>query len=359
MSKGQRIIFHIDLDAFFASCEERENPQFRGKPIVVGANPKGGTGRGVVSTANYTARKFGIHSAMPISQAWRLCASAVFLPVNSSLYSRVSESVMKILKDAAQQYNGKFEQAGIDEAYIDLSYTNTRDREYLYTTAMQIAGHLKNKICRQEKVTASVGVGPNMLIAKIASDFQKPDGLTIVRPLDVQKFLDPLAIRKLPGIGPKTESELKKFRVQTVADLRGIPQSTLYEEFGQHGISLYESARGIDNTAVAQVSETKSIGEEHTFEHDTGSAQEILPILFSLTKSVLKTAQTEGYKNFKTITIKIRYANFKTHTKAQSGNYKTSDTDKIEKIVLRLLWPFLGEKNRKIRLIGFRVSRFE
>jgi len=369
--RENRIIFHIDLDAFFASCEERENPRFRGKPIVVGADPKEGKGRGVVSTANYSARKFGIHSALPISQAWRLCPSAVFLPANSSLYSRVSRAVMKILRNTAQKYNGKFEQAGTDEAYLNITGSDP----------VILAKNIKEKIYTQEKITASIGIGPNMLIAKIASDFQKPDGLTVVSPGDVQKFLDPLPIRKLPGIGPKTETELKKLKIQTVADLRKIPQSTLYEEFGQQGISLYETARGVDHREVVEETETKSISEEHTFAQDTDSAQEILPVLFLLTKNVLRTAEQEGYKNFKTITVKIRYADFKTHTKSQSGKYATKNSDAIEKLALQLLWPFLdgiprtrtssvrgsyfsssdasvGEKNRKIRLIGFRVSGF-
>ena len=347
-----RTIFHIDLDAFFASCEERENPQFLGMPIVVGADPKGGNGRGVVSTANYSARKFGIHSALPISRAWHLCPTAIFLPVNSTLYSRVSSSVMKILKSTAQKYNGKFAQVGIDEAYIVLE---ARSRTISNPSAAAVAKEIKQKIFKQEKVTASVGVGPNMLIAKIASDFQKPNGITVVNLKDVQKFLDPMSIRKLPGIGPKTEYDLKKFMVQTVEDLRKIPQSTLYDEFGQHGISLYESARGIDHRVVDEERETKSISEEHTFEHDTDSAQKILPIFFSLVKNVLNTTERGGYKNFKTVTIKIRYSNFKTHTKSKSGAYSTKDSDKIEKLALQLLWPFL---NKKIRLIGFRVSGF-
>jgi len=350
MNKNGRVILHLDLDAFFASCEERENPQFRGKPIVVGADPKDGRGRGVVSTANYSARKFGIHSALPISQAWRNCPTAIFLPVNGALYSRVSRSVMKILEDAAQTYNGKFKQVSIDEAYIELC--KRKD------STEAIAVKIKQKIYKQERITASIGVGPNMLIAKIASDFKKPNGLTIVRAKDVQKFLAPLNIRKLPGIGPKTEFELKKLKIETVVDLRKIPQSVLYDEFGQHGISLYESARGIDRRIVGDEAETKSISEEHTFGNDTDSAQEILPIFFSLVKNVLLTTEYDGYKNFRTITIKVRYANFKTYTKAQSGIYIIKDSDQIEKISLKLLWPFLSS-GKLVRLIGFRVSRFK
>lgn len=344
-----RIFFHIDLDAFFASCEERENPHFRGKPIVVGADPKEGKGRGVVSTANYIARKFGIHSAMPISQAWRLCPVAIFLPVNGALYSRVSNSVMDILQGFAKTHNAKFEQVSIDEAYLEFCH--------LTHLGKRIAKNIKTKIHNQEKITASVGVGPNMLIAKIGSDFQKPDGLTIVSPEDVQAFLDPLPVKKIPGVGPKTEIELHKLEVKTVFELRKLPQSLLYETFGQHGISLYESARGIDNRSIgAEDTTNKSISEEHTFEHDTNSAQEMLPVFFLLVQNVLRTATAEGYPNFRAITIKVRYSDFKTHTKTQSRTYATKDFDRIEKIALQLLWPFLGKQ--KIRLIGFRVSRF-
>lgn len=347
MNKNRRVIIHLDLDAFFASCEERENPQFLGKPIVVGADPKGGKGRGVVSTANYKARKFGIHSALPISQAWRLCPDAIFLPVNSALYSRVSRSVMEILEGTARKHNGKFKQVSIDEAYLDPAGSDP----------VLLAKDIKQKIFNQEKIIASIGIGPNMLIAKIASDFQKPNGLTIVKSKEVQNFLDPLSVRKIPGIGPKTEFELKKLKIETVADLRRIPQSTLYDKFGQHGISLYESSRGIDRRIIEEKSETKSISEEHTFQHDTDSAQEILPIFFSLVKNVLSTTKSDGYKNFKTITIKIRYSDFKTHTKSLSDKYSSDDLDKNEKIALKLLWPFLSS-NKKIRLIGFRVSKF-
>ena len=349
-----KIIFHLDLDAFFASCEERENPHFRGKPIIVGADPKNGTGRGFVSTANYIARKYGVHSAMPISRAYRLCPKGIFLPVNSALYHRVSEAVMAILQNFALEHNGKFEQVGIDEAYLDLSSMLNKSDYSLTCLAVDI----KVKIHQEERVTASVGIGPNMLIAKIASDFQKPDGLTIVKSLDVQKFLDPLPVRKVPGVGPKTEQDLARLGVHIVADLRKISQAALYDNFGQHGVNLYESARGIDNREVSsEETAAKSISEEHTFEKDAASAQQILPILFSLTKNVLQTAQRAGYKNFKTITIKIRYADFKTHTKSHSENYSLENSNHVDQTALKLLWPFL--ERQKIRLVGFRVSGFK
>lgn len=348
--KNNRIILHMDLDAFFASCEERENPQFQGMPIVVGADPKNGTGRGVVSTANYKARKFGIHSAQPISQAWRFCPTAIFLPVNGDLYGRVSRAVMHILEDSCSRTKGAYEQVGIDEAYVDLSRLTT------FSNAQRIGEDIKKQIKQKERVTASVGIGPNMLIAKIASDFQKPDGLTVIRPSQVQKFLDSLPVRKLPGIGPKTEHDLAKLHIESVANLRKIPQATLWEQFGQHGISLYEAARGIDETVVGTIQETKSISEEHTFEKDTNNPQEVLPVLFSLVKNVLGTTTMQGYQKFRTITIKVRYADFTTHTKARSDEYNSSDTETAEKTAMQLFWTFTAQ-NKKVRLIGFRVSK--
>jgi DNA polymerase IV (DinB-like DNA polymerase) len=254
---------------------------------------------------------------------------------------------MKILQDTAKKYNGKFEQVGIDEAYLKVSGSDPDT----------LAKNIKDAIFKQEKITASVGVGPNMLIAKIASDFNKPNGLTVIKPDQVQKFLDPMNIRKLPGIGPKTESELNNLNIKTIADLRKLPQSVLYEKFGEHGISLYDSARGIDERIVTCEHEAKSISEEHTFSTDTSSAQEILPVLFSLVKNVILNTKHENYQSFKTVTVKIRYSDFKTHTKSLSGNYNLENPDHIEKTALKLLWPFISS-NKKIRLIGFRVSRF-
>lgn len=243
-SQRDKAIFHVDLDAFFASCEERENPHFRGKPVpvIVGADPKQGKGRGVVSTANYIARKFGVHSSMPISQAWRFCPQAIFLPLNGALYSRVSGSVMRILQDFTRKYNGKFEQVSIDEAYLDLAKHLSRppnnSNGRLSCWEENVGEEIKGEILSNEKITASVGIGPNMLVAKMACESQKPDGLAVVKPEDVNKFLDPLPVRKLFGVGPTTERELRKFNIKTVADLRKLSQATLCEAFGKHGVSL-------------------------------------------------------------------------------------------------------------------------
>lgn len=199
MSEKRRIIVHVDMDHFFTAVEERAHPEFKGKPVVVGANPKAGKGRGVVSTCNYEARKFGVRSGIPISKAWQLCPEAVYLPVNYELYARVSDEIMGILRG----YSEKFEQWGIDEAFLDIT-SRVKD----YAEAEALARQMKNEICAKQKLACSIGVGPNKIVAKVASDFQKPGGLTIVKEEDAEKFLAPLSVRKLLWIGRKTEQKL-------------------------------------------------------------------------------------------------------------------------------------------------------
>src|SRR5512136_2822039 len=195
-----RVILHVDVDAFFPSVEVREHPEFKGKPVVVGADPKEGKGRGVVSSASYEARKFGIRSALPISRAWKLCPDCIYLRPHFDLYVPASNSIMRILKSHAD----KFEQGGIDEAYLDISI-KVKD----FDEAAEFAKRLMEEVLEKERLTCSIGVAPNKLVAKIASDFKKPYGLTVVRDEDVKDFLFPLAVRKIPGVGPKTDRALK------------------------------------------------------------------------------------------------------------------------------------------------------
>ena len=202
-----RVILHVDLDAFFPSVEVREHPELKGRPVVVGADPKEGKGRGVVSSASYEARKFGVRSAMPISRAWKLCPNCVYLRPHFDLYIKASTSIMRILKSHAD----KFEQGGIDEAYLDIS-SKVKD----FGEASEFAKRLMEEVLERERLTCSIGVAPNKLVAKIASDFKKPYGLTVVKPEDVKGFLFPLAARKIPGIGPKTERALKELNIETV-----------------------------------------------------------------------------------------------------------------------------------------------
>ena len=334
---------HLDLDAFFAACEERER-NISGKPVVVGADPKEGKGRGVVSTCNYSAREYGIHSGMPISIAYRKCPDAIFLPVNFPLYISVSASIMNIVR----KYADVFEQTSIDEAYLDV----TEKTKGNYGTAEEIARKIKQGIQEKEKLTCSIGIGHNKLIAKTASDYKKPDGLTLVRPYKAKAFLEKLEIRKLYGIGKKGEQVMKELGVNTIGDLAAYDVEKLTGIFGNWGYELHQFAQGIDERPVEESYTIKSMGREHTFENDTAEPKEIFEILEALSKDIYE--EIREYKiSFRTITLKIRYENFETHTKSKT--VKPSDkANTIIDVSKQLVKPYL--KGRKIRLVGIRVS---
>ncbi|MEM2546353.1 MAG: DNA polymerase IV, partial [Candidatus Bathyarchaeia archaeon] len=345
MSGKKRIILHVDMDHFFTAIEEREHPELRGKPVIVGADPKGGKGRGVVSTCNYEARKFGVRSGMPISKAWKLCPQAVYLPVNFELYERVSERIMAILR----KYADKFESWGIDEAFLDVT-SGVKD----YTEAEILARRIKKEIFDKEGLTCSIGIGPNKLLAKIASDHQKPDGLTIVKPEDVEKFLAPLPVRKLLWVGRKTEQKLRAIGIKTVGDLARYDPTVLTETFGVFGKQLYLMAHGVDYSEVAERSEVKSISRERTFEEDTADSTLIFKTLDELAEEVHRDLVRQNF-HFKTVTVKVRYENFETHTHSKTLPFITSRLEDLKKTAKELLQEYL-RLDKKIRLIGVRVS---
>jgi DNA polymerase IV (DinB-like DNA polymerase) len=340
-----RVILHVDLDAFFPSVEVREHPEYGGKPVVVGADPKEGMGRGVVSSASYEARKFGIKSAMPISRAWMLCPDCVYLRPHFDLYVPASNSIMRILKSHAD----KFEQGGIDEAYLDIS-SRVKD----FDEAKEYAKRIMEKVLDKEGLTCSIGVAPNKLVAKIASDFKKPYGLTVVKPEDVQEFLFPLAVRKMLGVGPKTERALKELNIKTVHDLASAKPEMLTRLFGTWGTRLNELANGIDDSEVIEEYETKSIGRDSTFEKDADDGAQIFQVLDELAKEVHADVIANGFK-FRTITIRVRYQDFDTHTRSKSLLFPTNDLDILMNTAKRLMAPFL-RGNKKVRLVGVRVS---
>ena len=341
-----RIILHVDMDSFFAAVEMREYPELKGKPVIVGADPKGGKGRGVVSTASYEARKFGIHSAMPISRAYRLCPQGVFLPVNFPLYTRVSAEIMEILK----KFSVKFEQVSIDEAYLDVSALGSFER------AREIAQNIKKEIRENEHLTCSIGVGPSKIVAKIASDFNKPDGFTVVKPDEVDGFLSPLPVRKIPGVGKKTESVLKELGISTVGELARIDVQELVAHFGKWGIYMHELAHGEDHSEVRSVETYKSISREHTFQEDTGDISKLHEAIDVMAEDLCATLVSEELL-FRTLTLKVRYEHFQTFTRARTLEHPTSDLTAIRELAKGLLKGFLGE--RKIRLIGVRLSKLE
>ncbi len=347
MSEKKRIIFHVDMDHFFTAIEEREHPEYKGKPVIVGANPKEGKGRGVVSTCNYEARKFGVRSSMPISKAWKLCAEAIYLPVNYELYINVSSKIMDILR----KYADKFEQWGIDEAFLDVT-SKVKD----YPEAEALARQIKKEIYEKERLTCSIGIGPNKLVAKIASDFKKPDGLTIVKENEAQRFLAPLPVRKLLWVGRKTEQKLKTLGIKTIGDLAHYDPTVLTDTFGVMGTQIYLMANGIDESEVEERSEIKSISRERTFEEDTSDFNFIMNALDMLSEEVCNDALQQNLY-FKTITVKVRYDNFETHIHSKTLPLITNRLRDLKKTARELIQNYLTS-NRKIRLVGLRVSNF-
>jgi len=339
------ITFHIDMDSFFASVEVRERPELKGLPVVVGSDPKGGSGRGVVSTCSYEARKYGIHSAMPILQAYKLCPDAVFLPVNMKLYSRVSANVMELLKGLAE----KFQQVSVDEAYI-LPGPDIRNFEEAAIYALRI----KDKVQRQEGITCSVGVGPNKLISKIASGYQKPDGLTIVRPEEAREFLFPLKVSKIPGIGKKMTETLKEVGITKVGELANCNVQLLLESFGKMGVHMKQMANGLDFEEIRERERVNSISRHATFDEDTKDPVKIQGTLDILAESVHSSLLKHRFL-FKTVTLTVRFEDYSTYTRSKTAPIWTSDIFVIKRTVIQLISEFFGRQ--KFRLVGVGVTK--
>ena len=350
------------MDAFFASVEERYTPRFRGLPIAVGSEPKNGQGRGVVSTANYKAREYGIHSALPIGEAWRLSQEAkkqgkpevVFLPVDFELYNKSSDNIFRIIK----KYCESVEPASIDEFYFDLSFCKT------FKKAEVVCKKIKAEIKKEEKITCSVGIGPNKLISKIAAGFKKPDGFFVVKESEAESFLEPMEIRKIPGIGPKTEEVLNKLGVKFVGDLKKFSKEEMHSLLHKWGGDLYEKIRGIDNEPIVEDREVKSIGEQTTFEKDTLEALFVGDVLAKLCEDVFTRFLESGFDEFKTIAITVRFTGFETKNSSKSPQkplgFKDFGRFKLE--ALKLILPYLDRRKnsslKKVRLIGIRMENF-
>ena len=333
-------ILHIDMDCFFAAVEEREHPEYKGKPVIVGASPGG---RGVVSTCNYEARKFGLHSAMPISKAYGLCPNGIFVPPQFELYSKVSRNLKSILKN----YSKTIASGGIDEAYLDISYVD-------YEKAKALAEALQHEIREKEHLSCSIGIGPNMLVAKVASDYKKPGGITIVRPDSVRAFLAPLPIRKLPGIGPRTEEKLHKLNIVTIGDIQKSDQHALYSLFGKHGSYLHTASHGIGSTIFYTNRDPKSIGCQRTFHEDTSDINKIHQVVCKL-GAIIVDQLRESKLSFKTITVVVRYADFATFNRSTTLTIFSDSEQVLIAGAHRLIRPFFSD-TRAIRLVGLRVT---
>jgi DNA polymerase IV (DinB-like DNA polymerase) len=349
------------MDAFFAAIEERDTPSFRGIPLVVGADPRGGKGRGVAATSNYLARAYGIQSATPISTAWRLSEAArragkppvIFVSVDMQKYARVSDEVMAIMR----RFVPLVEQASIDEAYGDLSFAGS------YEAAEMLCREIKDAIRSEEQLTASVGIGPNKLIAKIASGMRKPDGLTAVREDAAESFLAPLPVRAIPGIGPKTELLLARKGIKLVMDLKPCTTHQLEELLGKRGLDLYDKIRGRDESPVEEYSELKSIGEQETFEADTLESRTLVEQLTVLGRDVIERLRREGFQSFRTIVLTVRFADFETKSRAHTLALPAGDAATLQREGLKLLMPFLDRREnlqrKLIRLLGLRVEKLQ
>jgi len=342
----KRVILHVDMDHFFSAVEEREHPEIIGRPVVVGADPKGGTGRGVVKTCNYEAREFGIYSGLSISKAWRLCPSAVFLRGNYRLYKEASKKIMAILR----KYSERSQPWGLDEAFLDIS-PEVRNFE----EAIKLAESIKHEILWRERLTCSIGIAPNKLVAKIASDYKKPDGLTVVPEAAVESFLAPLPVRRMLWVGEKTERRLNEMGIVTIGDLASFDVSVLVKRFGVMGSRYHQYAHGIHESEVGgRRGMRKSVGHESTFSTDTGNYDLIFKRLDDLCQRVHKRTARNNLL-FKTVTVKIRYQNFETHTHGRTLSFFTNRLQDLRKAVQKLAQDDLNG-NEKIRLLGVRVS---
>jgi len=342
----QRIILHLDMDSFYASIEVREHPDLRGKPVIVGADPKGGSGRGVVATASYEARNFGIRSGMPISRAYARCPEGVYLRPNFPLYTRVSREVMEILRT----YSPHFHQVSIDEAFLDISHAGE------YTAAEEIAHRIKEEIRGKEHLTCSVGIGPSRIVAKIASDLKKPDGLTMVNPDQVRDFLAPLPVGKIPGVGRKTGGELELMGIRTIGDLMGFDIQILQSRFGKWGLAMHELALGKDIREFSGDGASRSVSRETTFEEDTDDPDVLLHALDEMAADLHQSVRRENLF-FRTLTLKIRYTGFITRTWSKTIPHETDSLQTMRDLARGLLSsaPHQGT----VRLIGIRLSNLK
>ena len=335
------------MDAFFASVEQRDRPSLRGKPVVVGADPKAGKGRGVVSTCSYEARKYGVHSAMPISVAFRKCPQAVFLPVDMEKYAEASARVYEIL----YSFSPDIEPISIDEAFLDITGSC-----HLFGTPLGTGKLIKAKIRKLTGLTASVGLAPTKMAAKIASDIDKPDGLVEVTREGLLDFLRPLEVRKIWGLGKKGEDELNRIGIRTIGDIAARDPDELRSIFGKVGLRFWQLAHGIDERAVESAGDARSISNEMTFDVDTIEHQKIEGTLLTLCEKVSRRMRADSLKA-RTVTLKIRLSDFSTFTRSTTIKSATNFIDVLYAAV-KALYKDFDSKNKKVRLLGVKCANF-
>ncbi|MEC8558320.1 MAG: DNA polymerase IV [Planctomycetota bacterium] len=341
------MILHVDMDAFYASVEERENPVLRGKPLIVGGSPRG---RGVVSAANYAARKFGVHSAMPTSKAARLCPQATIVRPRMQLYAEISHEIRAIFA----RYTPEIEPLSLDEAFLDVHGT-----QQLFGDAVEIGRRIKAAILSELQLVASVGVAPNKFLAKLASDLEKPDGFTIIAPERIQEILDPLEISRIWGVGRVTQRKFEARGITTFGQLRMLGNKKAQYLFGPVGEHFWRLSQGLDSRRVVSARRAKSISHETTFAADVEDSEVLLARLLELTEQVgyrLRRADRRG----KTVNLKVRYSDFHTVTRAQSLAVASNATNSLWKVARELFESSLPETRKlNLRLIGMGVSNLQ
>ena len=355
------IIGHLDMDAFFASVEEREKPWLRGSPVVVGADPNGGLGRGVVSTANYIARAYGIRSALPISKAWQYSEAArrqgkpgaVFITPRFGKYGAASKEVAGIVSE----FVPTIQKTGVDEMYLDLTFTGS------YKRAEALAKALKVAISTRAKLPCSIGIGPNKMIAKIASDFKKPNGLSVIPERKVADFMMPLSVRAIPGIGPKMGERLHRMQVKTVAELRAFSKDELIKKFGSWGALLFERARGCADSTFTEQETAKSIGEHHTFSKDTRDMRYVLGQLSDMASGITATLSSDSFAGFRTVVLTVRFSDFETKQRSVTVKTHLRTARELELKAMKLLLPFFEKKEnprgKEVRMVGLRIEKLQ
>ncbi len=346
MQEKYRKIIHIDMDAFYASVEQRDFPEYRGKPIIVGGPPEGRGG--VVATASYEARKFGIRSAMPSKTAQRLCPHAIFVYPRFDAYKAVSAQIHDIL----HRYTDIVEPLSLDEAYLDV----TKDKQGI-GFAMNIASLIKQAIREELQLTASAGVSINKFVAKIASDMDKPDGLTFIGPSAIKAFMEKLPVEKFFGVGKVTAAKMKAMGLHTGADLKKIPETEMIAHFGKPGKFYYQVVRGIDNREVQPHRETKSVSVEDTYQEDLTIKEAMLPELETLSEKLATRLKNFGLKG-RTVTVKFKFHDFVIMTRSQSLPELVNDQHNIFNVV-KLILDKAPVDEKRVRLLGVGISNFE
>jgi len=338
-----RQIIHVDMDAFYASVEQRDHPEYTGKPIIVGGDPKG---RGVVSAASYEARNYGIHSAMPMAQAVRLCPQATVLPVRMERYVEISQRIHAIF----ERYTPLVEPVSLDEAFLDVTGS-----AQLFGSGEEIGLAIKEEIKQRLSLTASVGIAPNKFLAKLASDLKKPDGFVAITEQNKQEILDPLPVGKIWGIGKVTEKALQAQGIYTIAQLRMASLERLQAVVGNHASDLLQLASGIDETEVEPYREAKSMSSEQTFAEDVEDLEVLLGALSGQVEEVAERLRVAGLKA-KTLTLKLRYGDFRTITRGKTLDQATNTTHTLWRSAEAIFRQWQGSSAGPLRLIGFSAS---